>query len=218
MKKRPPEPDSAPEVDEAAELGFVRQLGQMRQALVGSPVVGGLVLLAIAMFVTLVATTYSQIRLNRWNKPFYDAMSRRDLHDFLVQLGVFAVIAGALLILNVSSAGWWRPLRSSCAKAWCGDLLQLWMLPRRAFWLANAGGHMGVNPDQRMHEDARKLCELTADLGTGLLQSAMSVRDIRRRAVGAVERFLVPHRRTWTTRFRDSWCGPPSSTRASARS
>ena len=24
-----------------------------------------------------------QIRLNGWNKPFYDALSRRDLHDFL---------------------------------------------------------------------------------------------------------------------------------------
>src|SRR6185437_2180383 len=101
MNKSPPEPDSAPEVDEAAELGFVRQLGQMRQALVGSPAVGRLVLLAVAMFVILVATTYSQIRLNLWNKPFYDAISRRDVHDFLVQLGAFFVIAGALLILNV---------------------------------------------------------------------------------------------------------------------
>ena len=53
------------------------------------------------------------------------------------------------------------------------DLLRDWMLPRRAFWLANAGGPMGVNPDQRMHEDARKLCELSADLGTGLLQAAI---------------------------------------------
>ena len=26
---------------------------------------------------------------------------------------------------------------------------------------------MGENPDQRMHEDARHLCELTADLGHG---------------------------------------------------
>jgi putative ATP-binding cassette transporter len=32
---------------------------------------------------------------------------------------------------------------------------------------------MGVNPDQRIHEDARKLCELSADLGIGLLQAAI---------------------------------------------
>ena len=45
---------------------------------------------------------------------------------------------------------------------------------------------MGVNPDQRMHEDARKLCELSADLGTGLLQAVDPVRHLRRRAVGTV--------------------------------
>jgi vitamin B12/bleomycin/antimicrobial peptide transport system ATP-binding/permease protein len=173
MEKQPPEPDSAPEVDEAAELGFVRQLGQMRQALVGSPVVGSLVLLAVGMFVVLVATTYSQIRLNLWNKPFYDAISRRDLHDFLLQLVVFFVIAGALLILNVMQRWVVETIKIKLREGLVGNLLKLWMLPRRAFWLANAGGHMGVNPDQRMHEDARKLCELTADLGTGLLQSAM---------------------------------------------
>ncbi len=32
---------------------------------------------------------------------------------------------------------------------------------------------MGVNPDQRMHEDARHLTELSADLGIGLLQSSI---------------------------------------------
>jgi putative ATP-binding cassette transporter len=46
------------------------------------------------------------------------------------------------------------------------------MLPRRAFWLANAGP-IGANPDQRMHEDARHLCELSGDLGIGLLQASI---------------------------------------------
>jgi len=32
---------------------------------------------------------------------------------------------------------------------------------------------MGVNPDQRIHEDARKLCELSAGLGIGLLQASI---------------------------------------------
>jgi len=32
---------------------------------------------------------------------------------------------------------------------------------------------MAVNPDQRMHEDARHLTELSADLGVGLLQSSI---------------------------------------------
>jgi len=52
------------------------------------------------------------------------------------------------------------------------SLLRDWMLPRRAFWLANSGS-MGVNPDQRIHEDARKLCELSASLGIGLFQASI---------------------------------------------
>ena len=52
------------------------------------------------------------------------------------------------------------------------DLVDLWMLPGRAFRLASAGP-IGVNPDQRMHEDTRRLTELSADLGIGLLQAAI---------------------------------------------
>ena len=52
------------------------------------------------------------------------------------------------------------------------------MAPRRAFRLANAGA-IGVNPDQRMHEDARHLTELSADLGIGLLQASMLLATLR---------------------------------------
>ena len=63
-------------------------------------------------------------------------------------------------------------LKLKMREALVQDLLGHWMQPRRAFWLANAGA-MGENPDQRMHEDARHLCELTSDLGMALLQSTI---------------------------------------------
>ena len=121
----------------------------------------------------IVATSYGQIQLNSWNKPFYDALSRRDLHDFVYQLGVFFVIASCILVMSVCQRWLVEMLKLKMRQGIVGDLLRDWMLPRRAFWLANAGGPMGVNPDQRMHEDARKLCELSADLGTGLLQAGI---------------------------------------------
>jgi len=31
------------------------------------------------LFIVIASTAYMQIRLNAWNKPFYDALSRRDL-------------------------------------------------------------------------------------------------------------------------------------------
>ncbi len=158
--------------DPAVASGLGHQLGMMRRAVFGSPLGKTLVVLLIAIFLIVVLTAYGQIRLNSWNKPFYDALSRRDLHDFLLQLGVFFVIAGALLVLNVAQRWLVETTKYRLREGLAHDLLFHWLQPRRAFWLANAGP-IGVNPDQRMHEDARKLCDLSADLGVGLLQATI---------------------------------------------
>ncbi|MGC1522299.1 MAG: ABC transporter ATP-binding protein/permease [Steroidobacteraceae bacterium] len=157
---------------EAARLTFGRQVGLMVGSISRSPAGKAVMLLSAAIVVVVAATAYGQIRLNDWNQPFYDALSRRDLRDFLFQLGVFFVIAGFLLALNVAQRWLVETLELTLRKGLVLSLLRDWMLPRRAFWLANAGP-MGVNPDQRIHEDARKLCELSADLGVGLLQASI---------------------------------------------
>jgi vitamin B12/bleomycin/antimicrobial peptide transport system ATP-binding/permease protein len=165
-------PGAAAEREEAVHSGLVQEMGLMTRAISASGVGKTLVLLITAVFLVIVFTAYGQIRLNRWNKPFFDALSRRDFHDFLVQLGVFFVIAAVLLVLNVAQKWLGEMLKLKLREGLVHDLVRDWMLPRRAFWLANAGP-MGVNPDQRMHEDARKLCELSADLGMGLLQASI---------------------------------------------
>jgi vitamin B12/bleomycin/antimicrobial peptide transport system ATP-binding/permease protein len=157
---------------EAAHLGMARELLMMIRAIFASPAGRTLVVLVIAVVIVVAATAYGQIRLNRWNKPFYDALSRRDLRDFLFQLGVFFVIAGFLLVLNVAQRWLSETLQVKLREGLVHSLLQDWMQPRRAFWLANAGS-IGINPDQRMHEDARHLTELSADLAIGLLQASV---------------------------------------------
>ena len=153
-------------------LGFLRQLGLVIRAIFSAPVGKTLTILMAAIVLIIVATAYGQIRLNSWNRPFYDALSRRDLRDFLFQLGVFFVIAGLLLVLNVAQLWLSETLQVKLREGLVRSLLADWLMPHRAFWLANAGA-MGVNPDQRIHEDARKLCELSASLGIGLLQASI---------------------------------------------
>jgi putative ATP-binding cassette transporter len=155
-----------------ADGGLVSQLVGLTRANFKGPVGNTLIILMLAAFAVIGATAYVQIRLNIWNKPFYDALSRRDLHDFMVQLGVFFILAGWLTVLNVVQRWVGETLKVKLREALVQDLLVHWLQPRRAFWLANAGA-MGENPDQRMHEDARHLCELTADLGMQLLQSTI---------------------------------------------
>ncbi len=144
----------------------------MTRATLSTPVGKTAVLLMIGLVLAVIATAYGQIRLNGWNKPFYDAISRRDLRNFLFQLGVFFLIAGFLLVLNVAQRWLVEMLAVKLREGLVQSLLYDWMQPRRAFWLANAGT-IGVNPDQRMHEDARQLATLSADLGTGLLQASI---------------------------------------------
>jgi putative ATP-binding cassette transporter len=155
-----------------ADGGLVSQLAGLTRANFKGPVGNTLIVLMLAAFAVIGATAYVQIRLNIWNKPFYDALSRRDLHDFMVQLGVFFILAAWLTVLNVVQRWVGETLKLKLREALVQDLLEHWLQPRRAFWLANAGA-MGENPDQRMHEDARHLCELTADLGMQLLQSTI---------------------------------------------
>jgi vitamin B12/bleomycin/antimicrobial peptide transport system ATP-binding/permease protein len=90
-----------PEGD-AAHLGLVRELAMMTRAVFTSRVSKTLVLLLIVLILVVIATAYGQIRLNGWNKPFYDALSRRDLRTFLFQLGVF------FLLRDFSWSSMWR--------------------------------------------------------------------------------------------------------------
>jgi vitamin B12/bleomycin/antimicrobial peptide transport system ATP-binding/permease protein len=159
--------------EEIANSGLVPQLGMMTQALWASPVRNKLFLLSGALFVVVAVSAYGQIRLNDWNQPFYDALSHRQFAQFLVQLGVFGLIAGALLVLNVAQRWLGETLKLRLRQGLAQDLVHNWMVPGRAFRLANTSGPLGVNPDQRMHEDARHLTELSADLGIGLLQSSI---------------------------------------------
>ena len=151
---------------------MARQVGTMLSALRVSPVGKTLVWLIVAVVVIVIATSYGQVRLNSWNKPFFDALSRRDLREFVWQLGVFVIIAGILLTINVAQRWVVETLKYRLREAIVRDLVGHWMMPRRAFWLARSGA-MGVNPDQRMHDDAQKLCDLSADLGVGLFQASI---------------------------------------------
>jgi len=149
-----------------------REIVSLLQVLWVSQTRGALAWLWTALVVVGGAAAYGQIKLNAWNKPFYDALTRRDLYDFLHQLGVFAFIAGALLVLNVAQTWLNQMFRMELRAGLTRDLFAQWLAPKRAFMLAGAG-EIGINPDQRIHEDARHLSDLTTDLGLGLLQAAL---------------------------------------------
>jgi putative ATP-binding cassette transporter len=152
--------------------GLLRQVREFLVALWSSPGRATLNWLSMGIISVILATAAAQVALNFWNRPFYNAIQARDFRAFAYQLLVFLMIAGTLLILNVAQA-WLREMFKLKTREWVSrDLFVQWLMPGRSVRLSHAG-EIGVNPDQRIHEDTRRLTELSADLGIGLFQSAL---------------------------------------------
>jgi vitamin B12/bleomycin/antimicrobial peptide transport system ATP-binding/permease protein len=166
--RKPREPGVIP----FGEASFYQQLRMMWRAFLGSPLRRVLFWTAFGILVLIAATAFGQVMLNRWYQPFYDAIERRNLPGFFRQLVVFAEIAGVLLLVNVAQGWLNRYLHIKLREGLVRDLLDQWLRPGRAGRLQRSG-EMGVNPDQRLHDDAWHLADLSADLGIGLTQASV---------------------------------------------
>jgi len=80
------------------------QIWLMFRAFWSSKARNGILAKLLAIIVVILITILGQLRLNAWNRPFYDAIAERNFKNFLLQLGVFCIIAGILLVINVSQA------------------------------------------------------------------------------------------------------------------
>jgi vitamin B12/bleomycin/antimicrobial peptide transport system ATP-binding/permease protein len=127
---------------------------------------------ALLLLAVVGANTYGQIRLNAWNGSFYDTLERRSWWLLGSELGTFLIICGGLLLLVVAQT-WLQEMIKIRLREWLTHhLLDDWLAPKRAYLLSHAG-EVGVNPDQRVQDDAKHLAELTASLAFGLLQATL---------------------------------------------
>ena len=154
------------------DLSLFFRLRMMFSAFWNSPVRIKLIILVVALFAIILVTAYVQVLLNNWNAPFYDSLARRDITAFFHQLGVFGIIAGSLLVLNVIQAWLNQMTALYMREGLARDLVNQWLQAKRALRLASSG-LIGVNPDQRLHEDARNLAESTTGLAIGLVQATI---------------------------------------------
>ncbi|CDM59708.1 MULTISPECIES: ABC transporter ATP-binding protein/permease [Rhizobium] len=168
--------EGRPSIQGQDRVGYDLSLGYrlkvMFSAFWHSPVRGRVLLIATALIAIILATAYATVILNQWNAPFYDSIARRDLHGFFHQLKVFALIAGMLLLLNVVQAWLNQMTALYMREGLTRDLVNQWLQRKRALRLS-ASGLIGVNPDQRLHEDARNLAESTTTLMIGLVQATI---------------------------------------------
>jgi putative ATP-binding cassette transporter len=163
----PPQPEQP-----AAGGGVLQQLGALLRALATSPHRYRVGLLAAGIVIAIAANMVGQVRLNTWKGDFYDALEQQHLAMFIDQLGVFLIIVAILLTLVVAET-WLREMLEVRLREWLThDLLDEWLVSKRAYRLAFAG-EIGENPDQRMQADCQRLTEFSADLGIGLLRATL---------------------------------------------
>ena len=158
--------------DTPATVGLLSEIRRMATVIARSRERKRLFLLVAGLIVVVAGTAYMQTRLNAWNQPFYDALTRKDLPSFLRQLGVFAKLAAILLVLNVGQTWLNQSCRVVMRQGLVHDLLDQWLEPLRAFRLSYVGP-LGQNPDQRLQADAQHLTDLVTDLFIGLLSATL---------------------------------------------
>ena len=163
---------TAPDPPARATRGPVAQLRTLWRALGASPARRPILWTAGGILFTICANAVGQVRLNAWQRDFYNALEGRHLDAFLHQSLIFLGIVAFLLTLVVTQTWLDQTLKLRLRDWLTGDLLDRWLAPGRAYRL-RLEGEIGRNPDQRLHEDARKLTELTAGMGIGLAQSGL---------------------------------------------
>ncbi len=151
---------------------LVQQFSTFIAALWNSSGRRNFLLLTVSIIGVIIATSGMQVVLNAWNKPFYNAIETKNVSSFLYYLMIFGGIASVLLALNVAQT-WLAQMITQQTRKWLTrDLIEQWLAPRRLVMLGDAG-EIGINPDQRVHEDAKHLAELSTGLGIGLFQSTL---------------------------------------------
>jgi len=129
-------------------------------------------LLAGGIAVVLGGNMVGQIKLNEWNGSFFDTLQQRNLSGLGHELLIFLAIVGVLLALVVGQT-WMQEMLKVRLREWLTHhLLDGWLMAGHAYRMGLAG-QIGVNPDQRIEQDTRRLTELSASLGVGLLQASL---------------------------------------------
>jgi vitamin B12/bleomycin/antimicrobial peptide transport system ATP-binding/permease protein len=115
-----------------------------------------------------------QIRLNLWNKQFFDALEGRNWQAFMVAMGTFAILASASMgtavyqvyLKQLLQLRWRRWLTQKLAHAW---------LENGRHYQLNFIGAGVDNPDQRIAENARGATEMAIEFALGILNAVLTL-------------------------------------------
>jgi putative ATP-binding cassette transporter len=130
-------------------------------------------LLAAVIVLNLVAV-WINVRLNLWNKDFYDALQEYDWQAFWHQLGIFTLIAAAWIAVAVYQL-YLRQILQIRWRRWLTDRSLRGWLDNQAYYRIQIDQSTTDNPDQRIADDLDSYTTLSLSLSLGMLNSLVTL-------------------------------------------
>ncbi|HEY1796807.1 MAG TPA: ABC transporter ATP-binding protein/permease [Stellaceae bacterium] len=130
-------------------------------------------LLSAVIVLNLVAV-WLNVRLNIWNRDFYDALQQYDWARCWYQFAIFCAIATCWVIVAVYNL-YLRQILHIRWRRWMTErFLKNW-LNAQAYYRIQLDQSITDNPDQRISDDLDRFTSLTLSLSLGLLDSVVTL-------------------------------------------
>jgi putative ATP-binding cassette transporter len=116
---------------------------------------------------------YVSVRINEWNRSFYNALQAFDREGLFRQLGNFGILVFFAISMSVYSLYLSQMLQIRWRRWLTSRYLGTW-LAERAYYQLELGGRTD-NPDQRIAEDLNQFTTYVLSLSVGLISSVVSL-------------------------------------------
>src|SRR3984957_17935294 len=116
---------------------------------------------------------YLSVRINEWNRSFYNALQAFDRGELFRQLGFFCILVSFAISMSVYSLYLSQMLQIRWRRWMTTRYLGAW-LAEQAYYQLEVGGGTD-NPDQRIAEDLNQFTTFVLSLSVGLISSVVSL-------------------------------------------
>jgi putative ATP-binding cassette transporter len=130
--------------------------------------------LVAAVVALNLAAVWLNVRLNLWNRDFYNALQEYDWPGFLHQFWIFCLIATAWVIVAVYQLYLRQSLQIRWRRWMTERYLDRW-LAGRAYYRMQLDQSVTDNPDQRIADDLERFTASSLALSLGLLDSVVTL-------------------------------------------
>lgn len=130
-------------------------------------------LLAIIVALNLFSV-WLNVRFNRWNNDFYNALQEYKWSEFWYQFGIFGALALAMIV-DAVYALYLRQILHIRWRRWLTDrYLHRW-LDNQNYYRMQLNQAVTDNPDQRISDDIDSFATMTIALSLGLLNAVVTL-------------------------------------------